>query len=217
MGGDTFLNVTDMVSQGRTFTFDREGRSSIPIKFTDYTRLPDKERYELGNNKKDQDITVFDLAANVGWILEGRKETREATKEEMDGFKRLVKHSIDILFRPRYRDPDDRMFYLGPGEGKEVIFDLVKIVDPENDEVVIYFNRMSKLPEKVEYWTVSRRGIRQKVVDEFSRWFDKQGVNTPLRIDSYISGRPSSQHFINEITYNGDLPDSLFAKPVPPK
>lgn len=217
MGGDAYLNVKDMVSNGQVFYFDREGRSSGLTKFTDYTKLPDKSRFELGNKKKERDITVFNLAANEGWIREGSKETREATEDEMSDFRRVVKHQIDIIFRQRYKDPENRLFYLGPGEGRDVILEMVKIVDPENDEVVVYFDRISKLPSKVEYWDVSSRGVRLRVVDEFSQWHEIQGVNTALRIDGYYNGRRASQQFILEITYNNDLPDSFFSKPDPPK
>jgi hypothetical protein len=214
MGGDKYLNVTDMISEGQSFSFDRDGASSIPIKFTDYTKLPDKSRYELGNRKKERDITVFNLETNEGWILEGQKETREATKEEMSGFKNTVKHVIDNIFRFRYKNPDNKLFYLGPGEGREMTLEIVKLLDPENDEVAIYFDRISKLPAKIEYHDLSNRGVRMRIVDEFSQWHMEQGVNTPLRIDSYVNGRRSSQTFILKITYNNNLADSFFSKPV---
>jgi hypothetical protein len=214
MGGDTYLQVTDWVSKGQTFTFDREGRSSIPIKYTDYTKLPDKSRYELGNKKNERDISVYNLSTNEGWIKEGRKETREVTPDEMSDFRRVVKHSIDIIFRYRYKDPETKLFYLGPGDGRDVILEMVKILDPENDEVTLYFDRISKLPEKIEYWDMSSLGVRLRVVEEFSQWHVIEGVNTPLRIDRTVNGRRASQHFVLEITYNNNLSDSLFSKPV---
>ena len=214
MGGDTYLGVTDWIAKGQTFAFDREGGSSIPIKFTDYTRLPDKSRYELGNKKKDRDISVYNLATNEGWIKEGRKETREVTPDEMSDFKRVVKHSIDIIFRYRYKDPETKLFYLGPGEGRDVILEMVKILDPENDEVTLYFDRITKLPQKIEYWNMSSLGVRLRVVEEFSQWHVIEGVNTPLRTDRTVNGRRASQNFVLEITYNNNLPDSLFTKPV---
>jgi hypothetical protein len=42
-------------------------------------------------------------------------------------------------------------------------------------------------------------------------------VLTPLRTDGYVNKRRSFQSFILKITYNNDLPDSFFSKPVPPK
>jgi hypothetical protein len=131
MGGDAFLNAEDMVSEGQFFVFNNEGDSSGLIKFSDYTKLPDKSRHESGNRKKELDITVFNLEKNEGWIVEGQKGVREAKPEEMRNFRGVVKHNIDTIFRYRYKDPANKLFYLGPGEGLDVTRDLVKIVDPE--------------------------------------------------------------------------------------
>jgi hypothetical protein len=217
MGGETFLAVRDMVSDGNYFFFDREGNSSGLIKFNDYTRLPDRSRFELGNNKKSKDIQVFNLEKGEGWILEGQKETREATPDEMKDFKNAIKHSLDTIFRYRYKDPENKLFYLGPGEGSEVTFDIVKLLDPENDEVTVYFDRLSQLPGKLEYRSMDKRGVQLRTVVEYSQWHVVQGVNTPLRVDSYVNGRRSSQQFIVKITYNNSLSDDMFSKPVPPK
>src|SRR5215831_595626 len=78
MGGEKFLKVDDIVTEGNYFLFDRDGNSSGLIKYNDYTKLPDKSRNELGNKKKERDIVVFNLEKNEGWILEGQKETRAA-------------------------------------------------------------------------------------------------------------------------------------------
>jgi len=217
MGGDAFLKVTDMVSTGNYFVFDREGNSSGIIKFTDYTKLPDKSRFELGNRKKELDITVFNLEKDEGWILEGQKETRDAAPDEMKEFRAAVKHSIDTIFRFRYKDPENKLFHLGPGEDRDVTLEMVKIVDPENDEVTVYFDRISKLPAKTEYWSVNRKGVRERHVQEYSQWHMVQGVNTPLRTDGYVNKRRSFQSFVLKITYNNNLLDDFFSKPIPPK
>jgi hypothetical protein len=217
MGGNEYLNVTDMVSEGQTFAFSYEGASSLPIKFMDYTKLPDKSRYELGNKKNELEITVFNLGKNEGWLYDPVKGAREAKPEEMASFRNAVKHSIDMIFRFRYKDSENKLFYMGLGEGKDVTLEIVKLVDPENDEVQIYFDRVSKLPAKIEYRDISNRGVRQRHVDEFSQWFAKQGVNTPLRVDSYINGRRLAQQFLLKITYNNNMQDSFFSKPLSPK
>lgn len=217
LGADAYLNVKDIVSEGNYFGFNREGDSGGLIKYNDYTKLPDKSRNEVGNRKKERDVVVFNLEKKEGWILEGQKDTRAATPEEMEDFKKDVKHSIETIFRFRYKDPSNKLFYLGPGEGADVTLESVKLLDPENDEVVIFFDRGSKLPAKLEYYTVDKRGNKLRHVDEFSQWHMIQGVNTPMRIDSYINGRKSSQLFPIKLTYNTNLPDSFFSKPIPPK
>lgn len=217
MGGDAYLGVKDIVSEGSLFFFDRDGNSSGLIKYNDWTKLPDKSRNEVGNKKKARDITVFNLEKNEGWILEGQKDTREATPDEMKEFRASAKHTIDTIFRFRYKDPANRLFYLGPGEGSDVRLEMVKLLDPENDEVTIYFDRASKLPAKIEYRSVDKRGIRQRHVEEYSQWHVIQGVNTPLRTDGSINGMRSSQMFVLKLTYNNNVPDEFFSKPEPPK
>jgi hypothetical protein len=217
MGGEKFLKVDDIVSEGNYFAFDREGNSSGLIKYNDYTKLPDKSRNELGNRKKERDVVVFNLETGEGWILEGQKETRAATPEEMKEFKNLVKHSFDLIFRTRYKDPANKLFYLGGGEGSDVHLDVVKLLDPENDEVTIYFDRLSKLPAKIEYRGLDKRGVQLRHVQEFSQWHVIQGIKTPLRTDSFVNGRKSAQFFVVKISYNNNLTDSFFSKPVPPK
>jgi hypothetical protein len=217
MGGDVFLNVKDMSSEGQYFAFNNQGESSGLIKFADYTKLPDKSRHESGNKKNDLEITVFNLGKNEGWVYVPAKGTQEAKPEEMKGFRNVVKHSLDTIFRYRYKDPENKLFYLGPGEGMEVTLELVKIVDPENDETTVFFDRISKLPVRIEYRDLNSRGVRVRLVDEYSQWHMLQGVNTPMRVDGYVNGRRASQTFVLKIVYNTNIPDSFFSKPVPPK
>jgi hypothetical protein len=213
MGGDAYLNVKDMVVEGQCFMFNNRGESSGLIKFADYTKLPDKSRFELGNRKNELEITIFDLAKNEGWITEGALETRAATEDEMKSFWAAANHSLDNIFHFRWKDPQNKLFYLGAGEGADVTRDVVRLIDPENDEVVIYFDRVSKLPVKVEAQQVNERGIRVRMVDEYSQWHKTQGVLTPMRVDGFINGRRSSQQFILKLSYNNNLRDDFFSKP----
>jgi len=216
MGGTPYLQVTDMVSDGNYFMFDRDGNSSGLIRYGDFTKLPDKSRFELGNRKKELDVTVFNLERKEGWILEGQKDTRIATPEEMKDFKNSVKHAIETIFRNRFKDPENKLFYLGPAENS-VQLEMVKLIDPENDEVTIYFDRMSKLPAKLEYQVIDQRGIHYREVVEFSQWHMVQGVNTPMRMDTSRNGRQISQQFVLKMAYSTGLKDSFFVKPIPPK
>ncbi len=217
MGGEAYLKVTDVVSEGNYFYFDRDGNSSGLIKFNDYTKFPDKSRFELGNKKKEREITVFNLEKNEGWILEGQKETRDATPEEMKSFRNAVKHSLDNIVRSRWKEPENKLFYLGPGEGGDVRFELVQLLDPENDTVTVYFDRATRLPAKLEYRSVDKHGVQLREVDEFIQWHTVQGVKLPLRTDHFINSRKASQLFVVKITLNNNLADPIFSKPVPPK
>ena len=213
MGGDAYMGVSDMISEGQYFMFNNRGESSGLIKFTDYTKFPDKSRFELGNKKNELEITIFDLAKNEGWIIEGAREARDASEDEIKSFWAAANHSIDNVFRFRWKNPENKLFYLGPGDGADVTRDTVRLINPENDEVVIYFDRVSKLPVKIESQRINERGVRVRVTDEYSQWHKIQGVLTPMRIDSYTNGRRSSQQFLLKLTYNNNLRDDFFSKP----
>ena len=64
---------------------------------------------------------------------------------------------------------------------------------------------------------MSQRGVNQRHVEEYDQWHMISGVNVPLRIDNYVNGRKSSQLYVTNITFNNNMPDSLFSKPIPPK
>ena len=100
MGGEKYLKVTDMVSEGNLFLFNRDGDSSGLIKFFDWTKLPDKNRNEIGNKKKQRDVIVFNLEKNEAWILEGQKPTRDATPEELKDFRNSVKQHRQHIPHP---------------------------------------------------------------------------------------------------------------------
>jgi len=217
MGGKAYLDVKDMVTEGNYFIFNRDGDSSGLIKYFDWTTLPNKSHNEIGNKKKLRDVTVFDLDKNVGWILEGQKETRDATPEEMKSFKKAVNHALDNIMRTRWKDPANKLFYLGPGEGRDLQLDQVQLIDPENDTVTVFFDRIKKLPAKIEYKDVSARGVQLRQVDEFDQWHMIQGVNTPMRLDGFTNGRKRSQLFVTSIQYNTGIPDAMYTKPLPPK
>jgi hypothetical protein len=217
MGGDAFMQVEGIVSEGNYFQFDRDGNSGGLVKYNDFTKLPDKSRFEIGNRKKARDITVFNLQTKEGWILEGQRDTRDATPDEMKDFRDAVKHSFDNIFRFRWKDAANKLFYMGTGDGDEVQFECVKLLDPENDEISIYFDRLSKLPARIQYESIDKNGVRWRHREEYSQWHVIQGINSPLRMDSFRNGKKYSQQFVIKISYNNRLADAFFSKPVPPK
>ena len=214
MGGDAYTDVRDIVSEGQYFIFNSRGESSGLIKFADYTKLPDKSRFELGNRKSELEITIFNLEKNEGWIIEGELEAKDATENDIKSFRAAVDHSIENILRFRWKEPQNKLFYLGAGDGADVTRDVVRLISPENDEVIVYFDRISKLPAKIETQRINERGVRVRVTDEFSQWHKIQGVLTPMRIDSFTNGRRSSQQFILKLSYNTDLRDDFFSKPA---
>jgi len=130
-----------------------------------------------------------------------------------EGFQKCRQAQLGRHFPFRYKDPQNKLFYLGPGEGADVRLEAVKLLDPENDEVTIFFDRASKLPAKIEYRSITSGALVLREVEEYSQWLVTQGVNGPLRIERYQNGFKSSLQYVVKISYNNNLPDSFFGKP----
>ena len=218
MGGAKFRQVREMQSRGHYYIF-KAGQVVGTSKYTDQTRLPDKSRFQLGEGK-NKDLTVFDLAAGKGWHMEGKKDIKEATPEEMQQFRQAVRHSIDNLLRDRLREPGMSLFYYGREDvsGRDDV-EAVEMIDADNDSVLLYFDLKTHLPTRMEYVEADARGNRRKQATEFYVWHSIAGVMTPFRLDNFVEGQMASQLFLDDIVYNPSpgLSDSLFIKPSPDK
>ncbi len=217
MGGSNYLEVKNYHKVGRYFIFDRRGRSSF-TSFSDWTVFePIKWRFQLGEDKRQQ-VQIYNLEIGKGWILEGENSVEEIPEEDVQEFEVEVQRDIDILLRERVEEEGMNLFYYGPeeiaGTGE---YEAVEFLDATNYSVVIYFDLQSHLPSKMETYVTNKAGVRQKHETEFANWHTIQGVHTPLRSDHYTDGEMSRQIFIEEVSFNDDIPLAYFLEPRPKK
>jgi len=214
MGGKNYLEVRNYHKVGRYFIFDNQGRRSF-TPFMDWTVFePIKWRFQLGKDKR-REVQIYNLEIGKGWILEGKSSVEEIPEEEIKEFEKSVQGDIDILLRDRVDEEGMNLFYYAPdeisGSGE---YEAVDFLDASNKSVVIFFDLESHLPLKMETHVINSVGVRLKQETEFSNWHTIQGVHTPLRSDHYTDGEMSRQIFIEEITFNGDIPPAYFLEPV---
>lgn len=212
LGGEAYLGVKTAHSTGRYFWF-RKGRKAF-ARFTDWTVYePVKFRFLIGEEKKG-DVFVYNLELGKGWKREGKSTVEELPADQIEDFRGEVKRDLDVLLRQRVHEEGMSLFYYGPeeiaGQGE---YEAVEFLDTSNDSVVVFFNRKTHLPHKLETRTTDNLGIRHKEEQEFYNWHVIQGVHTPLRFDSYVDGELSSQKFVETITYNQTFPPELFLEP----
>ncbi|GAB4240182.1 MAG: hypothetical protein Kow00109_15210 [Acidobacteriota bacterium] len=210
MGGDAYLNMDRTYSRGRYFTF-RRGRKGF-ARYQDWTmyRPAVKWRFQLGEGKRSS-IRIIDLEAGKGWLLEGKSSIEELPAEEIEDFARGVKQDLDVLLRERVDEPGMSLFYYGPdevaGEGE---YEAVEFIDEENLSVVVFFDRETHRPEKLETSFRDKQGFRHKQEVELSNWHTIQGVTLPLRVDVYVDEEISSQRFVEELQVNPKFPAGVF-------
>ena len=217
MGGKNYLEVKTYHKAGRYFIFDKRGRSGF-TRFWDWTVFePIKSRFQLGEDKR-QEVTIYNLEIGKGWILEGQSSVEEIPEEKIQEFTKAVQGDIDILLRTRMDEEGMNLFYYGPdeiaGSGE---YEAVEFLDAANQSVVIFFDLQSHLPSKMETYVTNSLGIRLKQETEFANWHTIQGVHTPLRSDHFTDGEISAQLFIEEVSFNVDIPPAYFLEPRPEK
>ncbi len=214
MGGKNYLEAKSYHKVGRYFMFDDRGNRGF-TSFMDWTVFePIKSRFQLGKDKRRQ-VQIYNLEIGKGWTLEGKSSVEEIPEEEIKEFEKGVQGDIDILLRDRLDEEGMNLFYYGPdevsGSGE---YEAVDFLDASNKSVVIFFDLESHLPSKMETHVINKLGVRRKQETEFTNWHTIQGVHTPLRSDHYTDGEMSRQIFIEEITFNGDIPPEFFLEPV---
>jgi len=213
MGGDTYRNVKSTHSYGRYFQFVK-GRKGF-ARYNDWTILePVKWRFQQGKGK-NQYVMIYNLEQGKGWTLEGEDIVEEIPEDSIERFRRSVKEDLDILLRYRLDEEGMNMFYYGPddiaGQGK---YEAVEFLDLTNNSIVVFFDRQTHLPTKVETHSTDQVGVRHKEELELSNWHDIEGVKTPLRFDFYVDDEISWQRFLEGITFNPEIPPDYFLEPV---
>jgi len=213
MGGDAYLNVNSTHSYGRYFQFSK-GRKSF-AQYNDWTVFkPVKWRFQMGKGK-NQFVSIYNLEEGKGWTLEGKGTVAEIPEDAIEEFRRSTKEELDIILRFRLDEEGMNLFYYGPndiaGQGKH---EAVEFLDITNKSIVVFFDRLSHLPAKLEEHFTDKAGVRHKEEMEMSNWHEFQGIMTPLRFDIFVDGEVSIQRFLEGITFNPEIPPEHFLEPV---
>jgi hypothetical protein len=213
MGGERYSAVKTIQTTGRYFVF-KNSRTRGFAQYRDYTVLdPVKWRFELGPPKR-HDVTIYNLELGQGWKYDGRETIEPASEQEIDDFRRAAKLDVDLLLRQRVDEEGVSLFYYGPGDiAGTGEFEAVEFLDSKNDSAVVFFDRRTRLPTKVETQVVDRLGIRRKQEVEYFNWHVIEGVRFPLRVDVTVDGELSQQRHIEKVSFNQTLPDAFFLEP----
>src|SRR5437870_12759089 len=71
LGGPTFLDVKEIHTSGRFFSFSK-GDLSGSNHYEDYIKMPDMARTEFGTNARNKEININ--RGKEGWTIAGKKE-----------------------------------------------------------------------------------------------------------------------------------------------
>jgi outer membrane lipoprotein-sorting protein len=214
LGGDKYLAVKTSVGRGFLTTF-REGEKAMPSTFLDILVFPDKERTEF---KSQGEKIVQVNFGGAGWIFEGGTQTiREQSKEEIVGFSKSLRTSIDYLLRKKWA-AEAKLSYVGRREaslGKRN--EVVKLTFSDGFVIEYEFSATENLPQKSLYKKTTNAGEESKEEDRYAQFLDFQGIFAPFVIDHFKDGKQTSRINYESIEFNRTISDSIFNKPSSPK
>ena len=206
LGGDTYLNLRTMTSEGRSYSFWQGRPSGMGLVFWRFWEWPDKDRVEL---TKQRDVIEI-YAGDKGYEITYKGTTTQDPKQVEDYLRRRD-HSLENVVRKWLSAPGTMILYSGTAIVEQNMADQVTVMNTENDSVTISVDPRSHLPVRK---TFSYRDPvdRQKDddTDIFSNYRLVQGINTPYSTVRLQNGEMRNQRFITNVTYNTELSPTLF-------
>jgi hypothetical protein len=210
LGGQAYLNVQDVSQEGRSYGFHLGSPNSAGNIFWRFYKFPDKDRFEF--TKKRDVVLVY--RGDKGFEIT-YKGTREDDAKDLADYLRRREYSLDWVLRKWLVEPGIALFYEGPSIAAQRDVQQVTLMNARNQGVTLYLDSRTHLPVKKTFsWrdpTDKQRNVEDEVYDNYR---PVQGIMTPYSVTRYYNGDMSNQRFLNSITYNKGLSDSLFAADV---
>jgi hypothetical protein len=206
LGGNAYLNIEDISQEGRTYAFHLGQPEGVGVVFWRFYRYPDKDRVEL--TKKRDVIYVYN--GDQGFEIT-YKGTRSDDPKSVADYIRRRQFSLDWVLRKWIHEPGIAFFYEGQTVAAQKEAQQVSILNAHDQGVTLYFDVNTHLPIKKTYsWRDAvdkQRNVEDEVYDAYRA---VQGVMTPFSITRFYNGDMSNQRFLNSVSYNTGISDSLF-------
>jgi hypothetical protein len=206
LGGSAYLNAQDSEQVGRTYTLFH-GRSQGPgVQFWRFTRFPDKDRIEV---TKQRDV-VYVYRGDRGYEIT-YKGTAELDLKPLADYLRRRDHSLDWVLKRWIHEPGVALLYEGTAIAADKPADKVTVINAKNDSVTLFLDSGTHLPIKTSYsWRDPADRLLNTEEEVFDAYRPTQGIMTPYNLTRFYNGEMSNQRFLNTVTYNQNLNDSLF-------
>jgi len=206
LGGQAYLDVKNMSQQGRTYSFHRGEATNAGVLFWRFVKFPDRERIELTKQRDISYVYNGDKGYEVTF-----KGTAMLDQKTLDEFLRRRDHSLEWVLRRWINEPGAALFYEGPAVAANKPADQVSIMNTKNDSVTLYLDSTTHLPLKKTFtWRDPTDNLRNTEEELYDAYRPTQGIMTPYSVTRFYNGEMSNQRFLNTVTYNETLNDSMF-------
>ena len=206
LGGQAYLSIQDISQEGRTYSFFHGQPNSVGLVFWRFYKFPDKDRIELTKKRDVAYVYTGDQGFEITF-----KGTHPQDPKDLADYLRRRQYSLDWVLRKWLAEPGVAFFYEGSTVAEQKSVEQVTIMNARNQGVTLFFDAGTHLPVKKSFsWrdpTDKERNVEEEIYDGYRL---VQGVMTPFSITRSYNGEMSNQRFLNSVTYNKGLEDSLF-------
>ncbi len=207
LGGQAYLDVNDIHTTGRFYTFKHDTPTGGDY-ISQYIKYPMMERTEIGIAKFKQ-ITINN--GKEGWkSVPKDKEPQEQLPAEIAEFQTSFKTTLDYVLRFTLTEPKTTVLLVG----SEILdfnrADVIELRDAVKNRIVLYIDRSTKLPVKMRVYRSDEKIMRE---ERFANWHSYQSVQLPLFVGRYADGGKTMEIRLENATFDSGLADSLFTVP----
>jgi hypothetical protein len=206
LGGEAYLNIRDMSTEGRAYSFWQGKPSGLGTVFWRFWQWPDKDRIELTKQRDVVELNIGDKGYEITY-----KGTATQDPKQLDNYLRRRNHSLENVIRTWLPAQGSMILYSGTAIVERNLTDEITILNGDNDSATIAVDPYSHLPVRL---TFTYRDPADRLKDDeaeiFSNYRLVQGINTPFSAVRTQNGEMRSQRFITNVTYNTGLAPTLF-------
>jgi hypothetical protein len=214
LGGKVYLSARTVRQQGRWYSFHQGNPKDAGNPFVRYVEFPDKERvdfYEKYEKFKTAKWSVIH-DGDAGYEVTFRGACLE-DESQNDLYRHQRHYSLDQLLKSWLSDASTALLYDGPSIVGAREAEVVELINHDR-KAKLSLDGHTMLPIQSEY---SWRDEKTKQVDTAQEQYDQyrvvDGIATPFKITRWRNGMMVNQQFLNEVSYEADLDDSLFVPP----
>ena len=210
LGGQAYLNYQDMQQQGRTYLFYHGQPEGGGTEFWLFWKAPDKERIEL---TKKRDV-IYIHNGDKGYEIT-YKGTRAEEEKDLKDYLQQREFSLTNVLRRWSRDPAVALFYEGGAFAENKPAEQISLINGNNQGVTLLLDSQTHLPVRKSYRVRDpETRERDEEAEVYANYHLVQGIQVPYDITRLHDGEMLRQRFIERVSYNNNLRDSLFAASV---
>ena len=207
LGGQAYLTIRDREMEGRGYTLHHGRQTGPGTVFWSFSEFPDKERVEL---TKERDITELYIGEKGYEIT--YKGVHPVEEKELIDYMRRRHYSLDTILRNWVNDPTVVILYEGNAIAAQHTAERVTLINAKNESVSLFFDMYTHLPVKKSFeWRdpIDRqKNLEEEIYDNYRKV--EGGILAPYNVSRYFNGDMSSQRFLNAVTINQGLDETMF-------